>query len=376
LTERALVIGGTGPTGPLVVQGLAERGYAVTILHGGQHEVTLAEPDVRHIHADPHFAETLADGVGHDTYDLVVAQYGRLNIIADFFAGRTNRLIAVGSATGIYAGGSDPRWGGFGRPAIFAPERGVLADAPDAPTLNRKMVAAWRALEQHDTVGHYAASYLGYPVNYGPRQPGPQDWSVVRRLLDGRPRMIIADGGLKLESRISTRNAAAGLLCVLDNLEQARGRRFVVADHETFTMRARIDAIAAVLGRELELIDLPYDLAWPSHPLWRFERGHRLCRDDTIRSDLGYQDAITADDGLRDSVEWLIANPPPPGGEAERQLGDPFDYASEDRLIEDWHENRRRLPESTSPLTGRAHAYRHPKQAGEQWHGRPPERGA
>ena len=36
---KALVIGGTGPSGPYIVNGLLERGYDVTILHGGQHEV-------------------------------------------------------------------------------------------------------------------------------------------------------------------------------------------------------------------------------------------------------------------------------------------------------------------------------------------------
>src|SRR5476649_134315 len=49
---RALVIGGTGPTGPFVVEGLHRRGFDVTILHGGQHEVEFAVPNVRHIHED------------------------------------------------------------------------------------------------------------------------------------------------------------------------------------------------------------------------------------------------------------------------------------------------------------------------------------
>ncbi len=32
---QVLVIGGTGPTGPHVVNGLIERGFTVTILHTG-----------------------------------------------------------------------------------------------------------------------------------------------------------------------------------------------------------------------------------------------------------------------------------------------------------------------------------------------------
>ena len=48
---KALVIGGTGPSGPYIVNGLLDRGYEVTILHGGQHEVEFAQP-VEHIHTE------------------------------------------------------------------------------------------------------------------------------------------------------------------------------------------------------------------------------------------------------------------------------------------------------------------------------------
>ena len=43
-------------------------------------------PGVRHIHEDPHFAETLERGLGDETFELVVAQYGRLRVISDALA--------------------------------------------------------------------------------------------------------------------------------------------------------------------------------------------------------------------------------------------------------------------------------------------------
>ncbi|MFH1486398.1 MAG: NAD-dependent epimerase/dehydratase family protein, partial [Chloroflexota bacterium] len=51
---KALVIGGTGPTGPYIVEGLLKRGYDVAILHRGTHEIPLPT-EVEHIHNDPHF---------------------------------------------------------------------------------------------------------------------------------------------------------------------------------------------------------------------------------------------------------------------------------------------------------------------------------
>ena len=68
----ALVVGGTGPTGPFIVNGLLKRGYEVTVLHGGFHEAEFDEP-VEHIHTDPHFKETLEEGVGNrGWWDLIV----------------------------------------------------------------------------------------------------------------------------------------------------------------------------------------------------------------------------------------------------------------------------------------------------------------
>ena len=49
----ALVIGGTGPTGPFIVNGLLARGYRVAMLHTGRHEIPEIPPQVEHIHTAP-----------------------------------------------------------------------------------------------------------------------------------------------------------------------------------------------------------------------------------------------------------------------------------------------------------------------------------
>src|SRR5437763_78024 len=92
---RALIIGGTGPTGPLVIEGLGTRGYEVTILHSGKHEVEFSLP-VEHIHGNVHFPDTLKEAIQKRTFDLVVAMYGRLRYVAEVFKGKTPRLIVAG----------------------------------------------------------------------------------------------------------------------------------------------------------------------------------------------------------------------------------------------------------------------------------------
>ncbi len=86
--QKALVIGGTGPSGPDVVHGLLNRGFDTTIFHAGVHEVPLPG-EVRHIHGDPHFRETITEALGNSEFDVVIAQYCDLRPDRDSNAGST-----------------------------------------------------------------------------------------------------------------------------------------------------------------------------------------------------------------------------------------------------------------------------------------------
>jgi hypothetical protein len=87
MTHSALLIGGTGPTGPPIALGLAARGYEVTILHSGGHEI----PEVhhlRHLHGDVFSEEGLRAVLTSGTFDLAGGEPLVLdlahNIVRDF----------------------------------------------------------------------------------------------------------------------------------------------------------------------------------------------------------------------------------------------------------------------------------------------------
>lgn len=56
MSTRALIIGGTGPTGPHLVNGLVERGHDVTMMHRGTHDSPLIPDSVERLIGDPHDA--------------------------------------------------------------------------------------------------------------------------------------------------------------------------------------------------------------------------------------------------------------------------------------------------------------------------------
>ena len=361
----ALVIGGTGPTGPYIVNGLLARGYTVTILHSGTHEVEF-DQEVEHIHTDPHFRETLTPPLVGRRWDLVIAGYGRLALTADVMKDHTGRLIALGGSTGYLAGPDDPRWGTIGRPSNLNEEDG-LDEANPANKFGYRMAQAQQALFAAHAAGHFNATYVAYPIVHGPRQPGTHDWSIVRRVLDGRKPFIIADGGGKVEDRAFAGNAAHAVLLCVDQPEKSAGQKYLMSDEHLYTMRQRIEAISRHMGHEFEFVDMPYELAVPCHVLWRRGRTSRFRDTSKIRYELGYRDQTSPWDAVRESVDWLLANRPERDGELEHQLGDPFDYVREDRLIAQWRSHIASFPAVDYPLPGYAHMYRHPDKPNEPW---------
>jgi nucleoside-diphosphate-sugar epimerase len=255
----------------------------------------------------------------------------------------------------------------MGQQAILDEDTAIIESDIERNKFGFRMAEAEKALMQAHADGHYRATYIAYPIIYGPRQPAPLEWCVIRRVLDGRRQFVIADGGIKLESRAYAENAAHAVLLAVDKPDVSAGRKYVVADAKVYSMRQRIEAIARQMCHSFEFIDMPYELALPCHVMWRNMRGHRLRDTRRIREELSFKDVVTAEDATRQTVEWLLTNQPGRGGELELKLGDPFDYKREDNLIAEWTRWRACLPPLEYPMSTRAHMYRHPSGPNEPW---------
>lgn len=326
---RALVIGGTGPTGPAVVDGLIERGHEVAILHTGRHELDTIPDHVEHIHTNPFRIDELAAAVGDRTFDVVYAMYGRLRDIAPWSAGRTGKLVAVGGV---------PTYLGFAVPDLLWPPGLPVPVREDAPrsglqenAKTAKMVASEDLVFEH----HPDATLFRYPLIYGPNQINPREWLVVRRILDGRRRMIVADGGLTLRTAGYGPNVGHALSLVVDHLDAAAGKVYNVGDEHCLTAAQTIRVLADALDVEMELVSMPAALATPARPFQAAEHTlHTHMGVDAIRHDLGYRDRTPTVEALAITARHLRDHPVERGSITEMRLQDPFDYEAEDRLID------------------------------------------
>ena len=339
--ERVLVIGGTGPTGLPLVRGLVDSGYDVSILHRGLHEHAQTPASVAHLHADPFDVESLAACLDGLSFDITIVMYGRLRRIADVMVGRTGRFLSVGGV---------PAYRGWMNPWIHEPNGLPVPVAEGAPTVD---VAAedekgyqMVRTEQAVFAAHPGAAHFRYPYVYGPHQLTPREWCVVRRALDGRRQMIVADGGLTLHHHGYTENLAHAVLLAVAQPDNAAGKVFNVGDAEVLTVRQVIELICAELDHEMEIVSLPFELALPALPmLAQPSPTHRVLDLGRITNDLGYTDLVPARVAVGRAARWLVEHPPARGGTEETVLTDPFDYAAEDRLIHAWRTCLGGMPE-------------------------------
>lgn len=360
--DTALVIGGTGPTGPHLVNGLLERGYDVSILHRGTHDSELIPRSVPRIIGDPHFRETLADALGPRTFDLVVATYGRIRHVADEMVGRTGRLIAIG--------GPPSYRGMFATEASYPP--GMPIPTPeDAPRVESEEEFRFgyliRVTEDvvmgHHAAGAYQATMYRYPVVYGRGQVGAQAWDIMERALDGRPHIVLPDGGSAVVTRGYALNVAHSVLLAVDQPDASAGQLYNCGDLQQFTLAQFVRIICDAMGHEMEVIGVPADVAFANRELMPMQSAplHQIHDLHKIRTQLGYTDLVPALEAIPEVVRWYLEHP------LERRGSRPDDqlnYRAEDAQVEINRRYHAELAAVEHVSHEVHHPYPHPKEPG------------
>lgn len=327
---KALMIGGTGPTGVHVVRGLVERGFAVEMLHSGRTETRETPEEVVHIHADVYDPAALTDVLSSGRWDLCVAAYGRLRKIAELLAGRVGRFLSIGGFPALL---------GYMNPYAFDPPGMPVPTPVDGPLVRDENMdtKGFRIVRTEEAVFEFQpeATHFRYPFVYGPRQPVPREWLIVKRILDGRPHIILPDGGLTLHHFGYAENLAHAILGAIDRPENTLGQLYNAADSEVLTLRTVVECIAAGLGHSWEIVNMPWEIAIPARPLITQPLPtHRVLDTTKMQRDFGYRDHVPPRQAVVRTARWLAQNPL--SDEQASLLQDPFDYEAEDALIDGW----------------------------------------
>jgi nucleoside-diphosphate-sugar epimerase len=220
--------------------------------------------------------------------------------------------------------------------------------SPDEDEKGYRIVRTEEAVFEH----HPSAVHFRYPYVYGPYQLAPREWSIVRRVLDGRQRIVLADDGLTLHHHGYTENLAHALLLAVDEPDAASGQLFNIGDEEVLSVRQVVEIVARSLGHTFDVVSMPHELAVPARPLLAQPiPTHRVLDLARVHTVLGYRDAVPARAALEHTARWLADHPPTAGGTEEVVLTDPFDYAAEDRLVDAWIDAKQAVAPATRGFT-------------------------
>lgn len=335
-----LVIGGSGPTGQWLVEGLLQRGHVVTMMHSGAHKPSHSWYNkIEKIYANVFDEKEFTAAVKERHFDNCFCMYGRLRMIANAMVGRCTRFLSVGGIP-VYRGFAIPD--SLNPPGLPVPQREhdpkntVSGDLMDRHTTHPNSKVN-KIIESEQDVFHFhpTATHFRYPWIYGPDQGLQWEWSVVRRCLDKRPFMFLPDNGLALVTRGYGPNVAHTLLLAIDKPEVSKGQTFNVGDEHVATLRQWVEMICEALGSNMKIVSIPHEYAVPCRPLLKGASYHHEVFDCSKAVHLlGYRDVVPTKEALALTARTLAADPPPVA--IEKGLQDVFDYAAEDALLDAW----------------------------------------
>ena len=152
--------------------------------------------------------------------------------------------------------------------------------------------------------------------------------------------------GLKVESRHLARDAKRQPHVTIEvgfnGMRAVRSTRQLVVDSFSRlriksgrVLFSDVNDIGQPVVADLEIVNLPADLATPARPFLGSEYSfHQFTGVDALMHDLGYRDLVPSDEALAATARYLRDQPIERGSVTEMRLQDPFDYEAEDALID------------------------------------------
>lgn len=342
---RVIAIGATGFIGRHVIAQLVESGHEVAVLHRGNVPLS-ASGGVTEILGERSNLIELRNEVRKWSPDVVVdmilssARQARETLEA--FHGIASRVVAISSVDAYRA-----------MAVLHRLDNGPIQPVPlhedsalrtETKPYSAEALAGVRLVfpwinDEYDKVQveeaiasdpELPATILRLPMVYGPGDLLHRLYSVVKRMLDGRPAILQEQTFAQwVPCRGYVENVAHGIVLAITT-EGPAGRIFNIAERERDTEAQWTARIGAILDWPGRVVALPRE-AMPKHLLTPHNFEQPLFMDSSrIRAELGYSEAVPVSEALRRTIEWEKANPP------ERIDPAQYDYQAEDEALNFW----------------------------------------
>jgi nucleoside-diphosphate-sugar epimerase len=344
--KKVLVLGGTGFIGRHTARRLADKGWDVTVASRGEAAIPFNVREIRHVTVDRSTPDGLSS-VTDEGFDVLVdvipyeiddAQ--QLLELGD----RVGSVVAISTAS-VYADEAghtlDEATGTEDFPRMPVPIRETqVRTKPGDETYSTKKVAIEDLLLNG---AEFPVTVIRPCAIYGPGAKHCREWFFVKRVLDRRPRVVLAHEGRSVFHSTSVHNLAEMVRLAS---EQPGTRALNCGDPDPPSVRKIASLISDLLKHDWEEVLVPS--AMSAHPFlenpWGVPEPWVLDMSLPHR-ELGFVPVATYDNDVVKTVGSIVDTVTESGAEAFSTaipyLPRAFDYEAEDAFVGSLADGRR-----------------------------------
>lgn len=332
-----LVIGGTRFIGLHTVMRLVDLGHEVAVFHRGETEPAALPAAVEHLHGDrsrlEDYREAFENTAPNIVIDMVPLNGEDAEAVVETFDGIAPWIIGI-SSQDVY--------GAYG--VLTGQQDGPIQEGPlkeSAPLRAELYPYRERYSEDHrlhnydkipaervylSQIGMYG-TVLRLPAVYGPGDYQHRMWPYLRRMIDGRPVILMSRSMAEWRWTRGYVENIADAIALAVTRRKSWGRIYNLGEPDALTEKEWVEAIGRAVGWDGEVVVLD-DHDMPEHLRSEENLEQSLVADTSrIRNELKYAESIDRDEAIRRTVDWEQANP------NENLSDEVFDYAAEDAAL-------------------------------------------
>lgn len=304
---RALILGGSGAVGRALAMRLLQEGWEVDLTgrNAGRFDTTVAALGARYVQSDRRESRELNSVFGSGA-DLLVD-------CVCYTAAEARQLVTLAKTAGSTVMISSK--------ALYVDDHGKHSNSPGGPSFDGPIRESQPTMApsdfDFDTAEGYGANKAaaelvllesGLPISivrpskiHGVGAQNPREWFFVKRILDRRPTVLLANAGIA-ESPTASVNLAEIILVAAARPAQ---RILNAADPDAPDVRTMAGVVANHMGYEWNEVLLP-----PGSPegLGRtpWDKSSPVILDTTAAIELGYEPIGDYASTVGDEIDWLV----------------------------------------------------------------------